>query len=98
MNMNPSELLSFILDVLLIVAAVVAYLNRPRIGGQLAKGLRILLIGVMILGLAHFIETGLFSWFNVAREINEILHRSLIVVAFGFVIFGFVMMRRAFEE
>ncbi len=98
MNMNPSQFFSFVLDVLLIVAAVLAYLNRPRIGGQLAKGLRILLIGVMVLGLAHFIETGLFLLFNFPIGVNEVLHRLLIVVGFGFVIFGFVMMRRAFEE
>ena len=97
--MTLIELSSFLLDVLLIVAAVVAYLARPRIGGQLAKGLRILLIGVMILGLVHFIESGLFFLFSDwPVGVHEIIHRLLVVVGFGFVIFGFAMMRRAFEE
>jgi hypothetical protein len=97
--MNPSQLFSFILDILLIAAAVLAYLARPRIGGQLAKGLRILLIGVMILGLVHFLESGLFFLFsNWPVGVHEVIHRLLVVGGFGFVIFGFVMMRRAFEE
>lgn len=93
------EFSSFVLDVLLIVAAVLAYLNRPRIGGQLAKGLRILLIGVMILGLVHFIESGLFFLFSSwPVGVHEVLHRLLVVGGFAFVIFGFSLMRRAFEE
>lgn len=96
--MTTTELISFILDLILIAAAVLAYLARPRIGGQLAKGLRTLLLGVMILGLAHVVETALFAGFNVARDINEVIHRLLIGVGFVFVIRGFVTMRRAFEE
>jgi hypothetical protein len=97
--MTLIELSAFILDVLLIIAAVFAYLARPRIGGQLAKGLRILLVGVMILGLVHFIESGLFFLFSGwPVGVHEVLHRLLVVVGFGFVIFGFSLMRRAFEE
>ena len=91
------ELVSFILDVFLVIAAVVAYLARPRIGGQLAKGLQTLLVGVIILGLAHMVETVLFAMFNVDRQINEILHRLLIGAGFVFVIWGFFTIRRAFD-
>ena len=91
------ELVSFILDVFLVIAAVVAYLARPRIGGQLAKGLQTLLVGVVVLGLAHMVETVLFAMFNVDRQINEILHRLLIGAGFVFVIWGFFTIRRAFD-
>ena len=96
--MDPLEITSFLLDVTLIVAAVVAYHARPRIGGQLAIGLRILLVGVMILGLAHFIETALFVVFMLDLHLNEVIHRVLVVIGFGFVILGFYRMRRAFED
>jgi hypothetical protein len=96
--MEPLQLFSLSLDIILVIAAVTAFLMRPRIGGQLAKGMRTLLIGLMILGLAHFIETGLFVIFNLDTQINEIVHRVLIVVAFVFVILGFNTMRRAFDE
>ena len=91
------ELASFILDIFLVIAAVVAYLARPRIGGQLAKGLRTLLIGVVLLGLAHVIETLLFAVFNLDRQVNEVVHRLLIGIGFVFVILGFFTMRRAFD-
>jgi hypothetical protein len=92
------EIVSLVLDIALVIAAIAAYWARPRIGGQLAKGLRVLLVGVMILGLAHLIETGLFALFNLDLQINEILHRLLVVGGFIFVILGFLIMRRAFEK
>jgi DMSO/TMAO reductase YedYZ heme-binding membrane subunit len=95
---DPQHLVSFALDILLVIGALVAYLTRPRIGGQLARGLRILLVGVMILGLAHLIETLLFAVVQVDLVTNEIIHRVLIGIGFVFVILGFLIMRRAFYE
>lgn len=96
--MDLLQIMSLLLDGVLIVAAVVAYQARPRIGGQLAVGLRILLAGVMLLGLAHFIETALFAVFMLDLELNEVIHRILVACGFGFVIVGFYRMRRAFED
>lgn len=96
--MDALRVTSFVMDIVLIVAAVVAYHARPRIGGQLAVGLRVLLVGVMILGLAHFIETALFAVFMVELEMNEVIHRALVAIGLGFVIVGFYRMRRAFED
>lgn len=96
--MQPLQLVSFILDVLLVLAAIAAYLARPRLGGQLAKGLRILMIGVMLLGFAHLAETLMFVAFNIGLETNEIIHRLLVGTGIVFVMLGFVIMRRAFEE
>jgi len=95
--MDTLQIVSLVLDILLIVAAVVAYWARPRIGGELAKGLRILLIGVLILGLGHFIESVLFVVFQVDLEINEVIHRLLVGAGFVFVIAGFIEMRRALK-
>ena len=95
--MTPLQIVSLILDMLLVVAAVVAYLARPQIGGTLAKGLRILLIGVMILGLAHFIETILFALLQVGQDANEVIHRLLVGTGFIFVIWGFLKMREALK-
>lgn len=92
------QILSTLLDIVLIVVAVSAYLARPRIGGELAKGLRILLIGVMILGCAHLIETLVFAQALISLDVNEVLHRLLVTVGFVFVVLGFLRMRRAFEE
>ena len=92
-----SNLIPLLLDILLVVIAIIAYGARPRVGGQLARGLRILLIGVMILGFAHLIETALFLLFNLDTAVNEIVHRLLVALGFVFIIFGFSTIRRAFE-
>ena len=92
------ETIAFVLDVFLIIAAVVAYLARPRIGGQLAKGLQTLMIGIMMLGFAHLSETLLFVVFSIERPLNEIIHRLLVASGFIFVIIGFARMRRAFFD
>jgi hypothetical protein len=94
--MQALELLSLTLDVLLVICAILAYRARPRIGGEVARGLQILLIGVIVLGLAHLVETLLFTLFNLDTRTNEVVHRLLIVGGFVFVIQGFSVMRRAF--
>ena len=96
--MEPLQVVSFALDLLLVIAAVIAYLARPRIGGELSVGLRILLVGVVILGAAHFIETTLFVLLDVNVQVNEVIHRGIVATGFVFVILGFIRMRRAFEE
>jgi hypothetical protein len=91
------ETIAFVLDILLVIAAIAAYLTRPRIGGQLAKGLQTLMTGILVLGFAHLIETLLFTLFFVDRPDNEVIHRLLVGVGFIFVIAGFVRMRKAFD-
>jgi len=95
--MAALQILSLVLDLLLIAAAVIAYLARPQIGGALAKGLRILLIGVMVLGLAHFVETILFAALHVSQDVNEVIHRLFVGAGFVFVIWGFLKMRDALK-
>ena len=91
------ETIAFVLDILLVIAAIAAYLARPRIGGELAKGLRTLTTGVLVLGLAHMIETLFFVLFNVGTPLNEVIHRILVGTGFIFVIMGFNRMRKAFD-
>ena len=91
------ETISFVLDIILVIAAVVAYVTRPRIGGELAKGFGRLTTGLMVLGLAHLIETLLFVVFHVGIDLNEVIHRLLVATGFAFVISGFNHMRKAFD-
>lgn len=90
-------IIAYILDILLVIGAVAAYLARPRIGGQLARGMRSLTTGLLVLGFAHLLETLFFTLFSVDRPLNEVIHRLLVVVGFVFVIVGFVRMRKAFD-
>ncbi len=92
------ETFALILDVILVVASIAAYIARPRIGGELAKGMRLLVSGVLILGFAHLIESLLFVLFDAARPLNEVLHRLIVAFALMFVIAGFNRMRGAFDR
>jgi hypothetical protein len=92
-----NTIIAFVLDIILVIAAVAAYLARPRIGGQLAKGMRLLTTGLLVLGFAHLIETLFFTLLFVDRPLNEVVHRLLVVVGFIFVTVGFIRMRKAFD-
>lgn len=92
------ETIAFVLDIFLVIAAIAAYLARPRIGGQLAKGLQTLMTGILVLGFAHLIETLFFALSFVDRPLNEVIHRLLVAAGFIFVIAGFVRMRKAFDS
>ena len=92
-----NTIIAFVLDIILVIAAIAAYLARPRIGGQLAKGMRLLTTGLLVLGFAHLIETLFFTVLFVDRPLNEVVHRLLVVVGFIFVTVGFIRMRKAFD-
>ena len=91
------QTIAFVLDILLVAAAIAAYLARPRIGGQLARGLQTLMTGILVLGFAHLVETLFFAVVSIDIDLNEVIHRLLVAIGFGFVILGFVRMRGAFD-
>ena len=91
------QTVSFVLDILLVIATITIYLTRPRIGGELAKGLQILTLGLMAVGLAHLAETVIFLVFKIDLSIAEAVHRVMVVIGFIFVIVGFNRMRKAFQ-
>lgn len=96
--MDPLRLVALLLDITLVLVSIGAFIARPRIGGQLAHGMRILVLGVVVLGLAHLIETIFFIVFNVDEMTNEVIHRLLVGAGLLLVVLGFFRMRRAFEE
>lgn len=95
--MTPLEISSLVLDVTMVILTVAMFLARPRIGGQLGRGLRILAAGFLVLGVAFVTETLLFLISRISIEANEIVHRLLIGLGFVLIIWGFSVMRRAFE-
>jgi len=92
------ETIAFVLDIFLVIAAFAAYLARPRIGGQLSKGMRSLTTGLLVLGFAHLIETLFFTIIFVDRPLNEVIHRLLVAIGIIFVYVGFIRMRKAFDN
>jgi hypothetical protein len=91
------QTLSVILDLLVVFLTIAMFLARPRIGGLLGRGMRILVAGFLVLGLAFFSETVLFIISPISTQANEIVHRLIVGLGFVFIIGGFIMMRRAFD-
>jgi hypothetical protein len=87
-----------ILDILLLMAGLAAFSARPRIGGELAGGLRVLLAGVFVMGAAELLEVVMLAVLHVAPELIEVGDRLLLLLGFVLVIFGLATMRRAFEH
>jgi len=91
--------LTYVLDTILLVSAVLALYFRPRIGGTLAVGLRLIMVGVFILGLTHLADTLLKDFIaSIDAATRPLLHRELNVVGFLFIFAGFFRMKRALES
>jgi hypothetical protein len=75
--------------VLLCIGFVMAHAATkiPSVGA-IGKTVRNVVIGAVILGFAHLIETGLTTLFKLDTELNELLHRGIILLAFAFLYFG----------
>jgi hypothetical protein len=87
-----------VLDVALVIAALLAYLFRPRLGGQLGSGLSLIMIGIIILGLTHLTDTLIKDFVPaVDATYRSLLHRSLNLVGFIIMFIGFFQMKRAIE-
>ena len=89
---------TYVLDFLLVISAVLALYYRPLIGGQLAVGLRLIMVGVFLLGLTHLTDTLLKDFVEaIDATARPLLHRGLNVVGFLFIFIGFFQMRKAIE-
>jgi hypothetical protein len=90
---------TYFLDILLVISALLALYFRPRIGGQLAVGLRWIMVGVFILGLTHLTDTLLKDFVEmIDATTRPLLHRGLNVIGFLFIFTGFFQMRKAIES
>ena len=90
---------TYVLDVILLISAVLALFFRPRLGGQLAIGLRMIMVGVLILGMTHLTDTLLKDFVaSIDAATRPLLHRELNVAGFLFIFLGFFQMRRALES
>lgn len=97
MNVDPHGL-TYALDILLVIGALLALYFRPRLGGQLAIGLRLIMIGVLILGFTHLSDTLLKDFVaTIDATLRPLLHRGLNVVGFLFIFYGFFRMKKAME-
>ena len=81
---------SFFFDVILVLLGFIMAYAATKIPslGAIGKTVRFVVIGAIILGFAHMIETGLDFFFGIPTELNELVHRGIILLGFAFLYFG----------
>jgi hypothetical protein len=81
---------SFGLDLILIGAGVwMAYTARElQIRGAMGVTIKQVAVGSIILGFAHLIETLMFHLLDLSADVNELVHRVIILIGFLFITNG----------
>lgn len=78
------EIFNTVMDVVLLVVSFwMAYTaKKMNMGGAVGKTISMVVYGAVVLGLAHLIETLLSGFFKVPHEINELIHRGIVLAGF----------------
>jgi len=100
--MEHSSLLvitTHILDFVLVASAVWMALAaaKLRLGGALNTSVNRIVVGAIILGLAHMVET-LCLQYGMDENINELLHRVIILAGFVALTLGIQSLVSAFGK
>jgi hypothetical protein len=97
MNMG-SDYFTLILDVIIIIGSLGAlYLFRPRIGGTLSVGLRMIMVGVFILGLTHLADSIVLTFSLLDPMTEHWVHHTVNYLGYIVIFIGFFQMKRAVE-
>jgi hypothetical protein len=81
--------ISLSMDIVLILMAVGIVLYMRGMGGIIGKSLGTMTAGIVILGLAHILETLTYEVFRWDTDFVEVTHRIVVMLGFAFVFLGF---------
>ena len=85
------EVVSIIVDIVLVICGVLATWYAWNIGGSIGHGsLKLMAGGFLVLGMAHFTETLIFLIMpELPIESGEIIHRVIVLVSFIMILIGY---------
>lgn len=86
--MNYSAL-NTILDFVLIAAAIWMVIVVRGIGGVVGRTMNLIVIGAIILGIAHLLATLGTGTFHLDGALNNFIHRLIVLAGFVFLVIGF---------
>ncbi len=99
--MDTSTFNSFntVLDIVLVLASIWMVFAVRGIGGIVGKTLNLVVIGAIVLGIAHLVATLFLPVLNSINNnpafngaLNNFIHRLVVLLGFVFLIFGFRQM------
>lgn len=85
--------INYILDFVLVAASIWMIIAVRGVGGLVGRTLNLIVIGAIILGVAHLIATAGTSIFHLDGTLNNLIHRIIVLAGFVFLIFGFQQIR-----
>lgn len=79
------------LDIILILTSfwMIYVVRQSQFGGVLGATLQAVVLGALLLGLAHAMETIMIEVLSMGIEITELIHRLMVLFGFALLIFGF---------
>lgn len=80
--------INFILDIVLVLAALWMVITVRGLGGVIGKGLNLITIGAVILGAAHLIST-LDKPLITDGPTESLVHRVIVLIGFVVLALGF---------
>ena len=84
------ENFNILMDIILILASIwMVKIAIRSIGGLVGSAISTMSIGIIILGFAHIIETLMFRYIPLTADIQEFIHRLIVLVAFILLGYGF---------
>jgi nitrate reductase NapE component len=81
-----------ILDFVLVAVSIWMVLSVRGVGGMVGRTLNLIVIGAIILGIAHLladIGTGFLGILSLDPTLNNLIHRVIVLLGFIFLIIGF---------
>jgi hypothetical protein len=95
MDKPTADTVNFILDLVLVAASIWMIVAARGVGGIFGKTMTLIVIGAIILGVAHLLATLGTRITNatggplVDPNLNNVIHRLIVLAGFVFMVFGF---------
>lgn len=93
MDTATMSTINVILDFVLVAASVWMIIAVRGVGGLVGRTLNLIVIGAIILGIAHLLATFGSSVLHIDGVTNNLIHRIIVLAGFVFLIFGFQQIR-----
>ena len=89
MDANTVKIVNLVLDFVLVAASIWMILAARGVGGIFGKTMNLIVIGAIILGVAHLLATVGTSVLGIQGDVNNFIHRLIVLAGFVFLVFGF---------
>ena len=97
-SISGYEFFNTFMDVVLLLVSFWMALTarKMNMGGAVGKTISLVVYGAVVLGLAHLTETLLSTLFDIPHEVNEMIHRVIVLIGFVLLTVGLRSLGRSF--